>query len=125
MLFIMKKIIIHHSGNHNTKELIYFLHVDKYKWENIGYHFLITKKGKIEKGRNITQEGAHCLGQNKDSIGICLLGNLDYEQPSKEQLITLNKLIKELNIKDIKLHRDYCDKTCPGKNFKRKMIDVI
>ena len=49
MLFIMKKIIIHHSGNHNTKELIYFLHVDKYKWENIGYHFLITKKGKIEK----------------------------------------------------------------------------
>lgn len=120
----MEKIIIHHSGNHNTKELIYDLHVNQNKWESIGYHFLISKEGKLEKTRDLSKQGAHCLGQN-NSIGICLLGNLDIDQPTKEQILALNNLIKELKIKDIKLHRDYSDKSCPGKNFKREMVNDI
>ena len=119
------KIIIHHSGNHNTYEKIYDLHVNRYKWNDIGYHFLIENCGRIIIGRDINKEGAHCFGQNKDSIGICLLGNFDIEKPSKKQILALKKLCNELNINEIKLHRDYSKKTCPGKNFKRGLIRWI
>lgn len=45
-------------------------------FKKIGYHYVIRKTGVIEKGREITEEGAHCraMGGNVNSVGICLIG---------------------------------------------------
>lgn len=49
----------------------------------IGYHFYITRDGKIHRGRPLHQEGAHATGFNRFSIGICYEGGLDEQgQPA-------------------------------------------
>lgn len=43
-------------------------------WSGVGYHYIIRRSGEIEVGRPITEIGAHVLGMNLRSIGICLVG---------------------------------------------------
>lgn len=45
-------------------------------WNDIGYHFVIKRDGAIEEGRPIHIAGAHTLGHNKDSVGVCLVGGM-------------------------------------------------
>lgn len=46
-------------------------------WLTIGYHFVIRRDGTVEKGRDVSQIGAHAAGWNHRSLGICLVGGLD------------------------------------------------
>lgn len=46
-------------------------------FNGIGYHFVIRLDGTIENGRAIEKPGAHCIGWNNRSIGICYIGGLD------------------------------------------------
>ena len=93
-------------------------------WDDVGYHFFIRSDGSIFKGRDLNQYGAHCIGQNSTSIGICLSGK---EEFSQEQFFALGSLYQvlcmELN-KDLPVypHRDFnANKTCP--NFDLAMFD--
>lgn len=43
-------------------------------WKDVGYHFVIRADGEIEVGRTLDEIGAHCDGQNVDSVGTCLVG---------------------------------------------------
>lgn len=43
-------------------------------WSKIGYHFVIRRDGTVEKGRETDEIGAHTLGHNYESIGICMVG---------------------------------------------------
>lgn len=43
-------------------------------WSGIGYHYVIRRDGTIEDGRDIEMIGAHALGHNANSIGVCLIG---------------------------------------------------
>jgi N-acetylmuramoyl-L-alanine amidase len=40
----------------------------------VGFHYVIREDGSLERGRPLTEVGAHCLGYNSDSVGICLCG---------------------------------------------------
>ena len=42
-----------------------------------GYHFYIRKNGDIKNTRPLEKPGAHVLGYNAHSIGICYEGGLD------------------------------------------------
>ena len=42
-----------------------------------GYHFYIRKNGDIKNTRPLEKPGAHALGYNAHSIGICYEGGLD------------------------------------------------
>ena len=42
-----------------------------------GYHFYIRKNGNIKNTRPLEKPGAHALGYNAHSIGICYEGGLD------------------------------------------------
>ena len=68
----VKYLVIHHSGNSDTLEKIRNLHVNINGWEDIGYHWLIDREGKVLKGRDEGFMGAHVLGYNKNSIGILI-----------------------------------------------------
>lgn len=93
-------------------------------FDDVGYHFFITTKGDIHKGRDLTQYGAHTLGQNSSSIGICLSGKESFKP---EQYFALGSLYQVLCIelnKDLPIypHNNFnVLKTCP--NFDLAMFD--
>ena len=47
------------------------------KFKDVGYHFVIRRSGEVERGRAIDEVGAHVVGYNHCSIGICLVGGID------------------------------------------------
>ena len=73
--------------------------------------------------------GAHCENYNSVSIGICLEGNFEIEQPTEKQLTSLSELIQYLKKKygnvQIVGHRDLNATACPGKNLYSKLGSVI
>lgn len=81
----IRKIIIHCSatpeGKDFTIEDIRRWHTTPRNrggngWNDIGYHYVIHLDGSLHTGRPEERTGAHCLGHNRDSIGICLIGGL-------------------------------------------------
>lgn len=89
----------------------------------IGYHYVIRLDGSIEHGRPESEIGAHCIGHNAQSIGICYIGGLspDGSRPldtrTPQQRISLSHLIRQLKERfpRIKIygHRDFANKNCP------------
>ena len=49
-----------------------------------GYHFYIRKNGDIKNTRPLEKPGAHALGYNAHSIGICYEGGLDVRYRPKD-----------------------------------------
>lgn len=122
-------LIIHHTGGTSTEPLADTSHhtleiVNKYHkslgWEMIGYHYFIEKGGALRKGRPEHYHGAHTLGYNRKSIGICLAGNFDLTLPTEEQITTLTGLLTALKkaysipSENIVPHRKFAKKTCYG-----------
>ena len=64
----------------------------------VGYQYLINSAGVVTQTREDTESGAHCSQKfmNYRSIGICLEGHFDLEEPTIEQVKSLRKLIKDL-----------------------------
>jgi len=98
-------IVIHCSavrpGQRSSAEDIDKWHKDR-GWKGIGYHYVIRRDGSIEKGRDITEVGAHCYPHNSHSIGICYEGGLDEkgeaaDTRTPEQKKTLRKLVGQLH----------------------------
>jgi N-acetyl-anhydromuramyl-L-alanine amidase AmpD len=133
-------IIIHHSATkQGDAETFRRYHVQVNGWKDIGYHYVINNgtykpDGLIEKGRGEKEVGAHAIGYNNRSIGICLVGNFDEDRPTEAQMQALVQLCKDImqryNIpaKNVLGHRETgAKKTCPGKNFDmnafRKMLE--
>ena len=120
----ISKIVIHHSHDDNhTLQSIKNLHVFQNNWEDIGYHWIIDKNGNLLQGRSETFQGAHVFGHNENSIGICLIGNLDEYKPTQKQFEILINFLKDkikqyqLKPKNILGHNEFPNvtKTCPGK----------
>lgn len=121
----INKIIIHCSATKASQD-IGVKEIDawhkKQGWEEIGYHFVIRRNGRCEKGRDIEKIGAHCKGHNADSIGICLVGGIDNNgKPQNNftdaQFQTLRKLVADLKQKypqaTIHGHNEFANKACP------------
>ncbi|MCL2245857.1 MAG: N-acetylmuramoyl-L-alanine amidase [Lentimicrobiaceae bacterium] len=121
----INKIIIHCTA---TKEGQAVTVADVIKWHKargfntIGYHFLIDLNGILWTGRAEDLVGAHCEGQNANSIGVCYVGGLDANLKSKdtrtpsqkEALISLLKFLKKRYPNaTIHGHREFANKACP------------
>ena len=115
------KIILHHSASKvASAQLIDSWHRAR-GWNGMGYHFLVRKNGDIERGRPIDVVGAHCTGQNADSIGVCFEGDFDKEIMEDTQIKAGKELIAYLRKQygDIRIaqHKDFMATNCAGKNF--------
>lgn len=121
----INKIIIHCSATKASQDIGAF-QIDEWHrklgWAGIGYHFVIRRNGKIEKGRPPEAAGAHCKGQNKNSIGICLVGGIDAAgKPENNftdaQFQALRKLAADLKnnfpTASIHGHYEFANKACP------------
>ena len=121
-----KYIIIHHGAGSLNFEQVNEYHKSKWGFRSslnfyIGYQYFISYSGRVYRGRADNEEGAHCINFNKHSIGICLQGNMEIEEPTLAQLTALERLVKEkkarYNIKVINGHRDFSSTSCPGRNL--------
>jgi len=139
-----KYIIVHHTGgtdanpladtSHHTFEIVESWHLQK-GWNGIGYNWFIEKNGTIKKGRDEKLDGAHTIGYNSQSIGICLAGNFDATLPTAEQTASLKKLLTEkmaeykIPAENIVPHRNFANKTCYGnklsEDWARKLVAPI
>ena len=137
-------LIIHHTGgtdanpladtSHHTAKIVDEYHKSK-GWDGIGYNYFIEKDGKTVIGRNIEKTGAHTIGYNDKSIGICLAGNFDATLPTLAQEKALTILLNELRIKyqipvqKIVPHRTFANKSCYGRrladDWAQKMVEPI
>lgn len=46
-------------------------------FNDVGYHYVIRRDGRVEKGRADNVAGAHVQGFNSVSLGVCLVGGVD------------------------------------------------
>lgn len=128
----INKIIVHCSDSEfGDADTIDRWHRER-GWDGIGYHHVITNgvikphtnyrlehDGLLQVGRDVEKPGAHCRGQNKNSIGICLIGRHHFtaNQLCLALPIILHHYMREygLDEKQIFGHRDFNPgKTCPN-----------
>jgi hypothetical protein len=134
------KIIIHHSA---TKDGLVFkdwtairnYHINTNGWLDIGYHYgveSVDNQYQLMFGRPVSMEGAHCLGQNETSIGVCMVGDFTNEPPTDAQYQTLVYLIKDIiypMVGELPIYRhdDFYPTSCPGKldiEYVRKLLNI-
>lgn len=140
----MEWIVLHHSETKGGDvRFIRHIHVHDNGWRDVGYHYVLPngkghgdwpagKDGEIQKGRHLDHDqifesdeyGAHAKGFNRESIGICLIGDFQFSLPTQKQIGALIGLLeKECRrwkldpMKAIIGHRDLNNTLCPGAYF--------
>ena len=131
----INKIILHCSdSDFGDAAVIHEWHLQR-GFSKIGYHYVITNcyksyqslkdripdmndDGAIEYGRSVEKIGAHCRGQNTDSLGICLIGVNTF---TSAQIKTLYDLLLKLYLRykispeNIFGHYEFSNKkSCPN-----------
>lgn len=124
----INKIIVHCSATRKGENFdvaeIRRWHVEGRGWSDIGYHFYIDLYGEIHKGRDIAKMGAHCKGQNRNSIGVCYCGGVEADGKTpkdtrnteqKEALLCVLRTLKAMYPNAvIHSHKDFANKACPS-----------
>lgn len=126
----INKIIVHCTytpeGREVTTDDLYKWHVIENGWSDIGYHFFIDLDGCLHECRPIEKTGAHCKGNNWDSIGVAYAGGMSAngeqsfpeDTRTEEQKDALYELLLKLkeSYRDsiIYGHRDFSEKECPS-----------
>lgn len=122
----INEIILHCSATPEGREVkaadIRRWHIAR-GFKTIGYHYVIRLDGTIERGRPVSEIGAHCLGHNANSIGVCYVGGLETnsltpkDTRTPEQKMAMQKLLAHLLKKypgaTVHGHNEYAAKACP------------
>src|SRR5262245_51159723 len=97
-------------------------HMDVKGWCDIGYHYLVSRDGRVWEGRKDTELGSHAGGANTGNIGISIMGSHDATPVTQTQVDVIAGLVRSLAIAHdvpmdrtrIKGHREYKSTSCPG-----------
>lgn len=133
----INEIIVHCAATPEGKN---FKAADIDRWHRerkmkcIGYHYVVDLDGTVEPGRPESEIGAHCLGHNQYSIGVCYVGGLaaDGKTPkdtrTAAQKEALLALLKKFRAKypnaSIHGHRDFAAKACPSFDATREYKNI-
>jgi hypothetical protein len=141
------KMAVHHTvtpptlnGSYEARlRQIQAYHMDSRGYCDIGYHFLVTRDGRLWEGRPLSYLGAHVGSYNTGNIGISFVGcfhpsgcsNMGGTTPPQAMIDAGGKLIKKLssiygiarNSTYVKGHRSYPDQgtSCPGDYLNAKL----
>ena len=130
----INEIIIHCSatpeGKDFTVEDIRQWHLAR-KFSDIGYHYVVYRDGSVHKGRAENLVGAHCVGHNAHSIGVCYIGGVaaDGKTPkdtrTPQQKVALRQLVNQLRFyypdASVHGHNEYSNKACPSFNVQKDL----
>ncbi|CAE1322054.1 PGRP [Acanthosepion pharaonis] len=131
----VKYAVVHHSNTPQCldkpscikrMQSIQNFHMNVRRWSDIAYNFLIGGDGNVYEGRGWDTVGAHVIGYNKISIGICVIGNYTEYKPNEISLNALKRMLSCLEFKNkvinkyvLRGHRDLGSTTCPGNKLYR------
>lgn len=127
---LIKEIILHCSATAEGKDFR-AKDIDRWHkakgWKCIGYNYVIDLDGTVEVGRPTSMDGAHTIGHNKNSIGICYIGGVtnDGKQKPKDTrtiaqresmyaLVYQLLQVYDLSISDVHCHNEFANKACPS-----------
>jgi hypothetical protein len=136
-----RRITIHHTESSNVSKLsvqaqlrsIQSYHQGTRGWCDIGYHYLISRDGRIWQGRPPNLLGSHAGGANTGNLGIALIGSYDDNTPPAAQLDAAAALVRALtdahgiplDSGNVKGHRDHKSTSCPGARLYSLLSNVI
>jgi hypothetical protein len=117
----IRRIIIHHSvterGENQTElehlQSIARQHARIAKWESIAYHICVFDTGNAYQVNRLDRITYHAGNDNRDTIGICMIGRLHKREPTAAQIATVRELVEELDY-PIFPHRAVSQTVCPG-----------
>lgn len=102
-------------------------------WCDIGYNYLVSRDGRVWRGRGATTIGAHVANNNTGNVGISFMGTHTSTGPTATQECNTARLLRRLHIdhpslalnrSDVRGHRQYGGTACPG-NALYNRIDAI
>jgi RHS repeat-associated protein len=141
---ILDTIVIHHEGNLQLYDVraVQIQHMFGEGLADMGYHYVLDRRGVIYQGRDISVRGHHVFRGNTGRIGVLLLGDfepgfehqgssfpLDWDDPgpTQAQVSSAIDLIRwldyEYGIDYVAGHRDVDDTVCPGRRVSQELID--
>jgi hypothetical protein len=99
-------------------------HQDVQGWCDIGYHFLVSRDGRLWEGRPANRLGTHVLNNNTGNVGISFMGTHTSTPASATQIDKVGQLVKgvgatygiAISSSTVKGHRTYTPghTSCPG-----------
>lgn len=129
----INKIIIHCSATPEGRP-VSVKDIDRWHRERgfseIGYHWVVYLDGSVHPGRSEDVAGAHTVGHNAKSIGICYVGGVDNKFQTKDtrttaQRIALKELVRELQKRypgaTVHGHNEFAAKACPSFNVQTEL----
>lgn len=130
------KIIVHHSVS--ARDTTTITQINRWHKDRgflcsslgywVGYHYVIFADGTIQKVREHHEEGCHCIGQNTESLGVCIVGNFMNDAPTLAQKRSFGLLARDLcyglriSPREIYGHREFSATLCPGRAITRDWI---
>ena len=123
----VKYIVVHCSATRPSQDIdaktIDTWHKER-GFDKIGYHYVIKRNGNVETGRDEQTQGAHALGYNHNSLGVCLVGGANQDDYKKaennftpDQWNSFGYLIDQLEEKYLGVkvigHNEISKKECP------------
>lgn len=120
------KIIVHCTATPEGREVTVAQVTQWHKargFRTIGYHYLVYLDGSVHVGRPVEEVGAHCLGQNARSVGVCYVGGIDRDtlRPKDTRTVaqreSMRRLIAGLMQRypaaTLHGHSEFAAKACP------------
>ena len=131
------EIIVHCSdtveGTQWTVDDLRKWHKDR-GWLDIGYHYVVYLDGSVHRGRNEEVVGAHCVGHNAHSIGVCYIGGKeagtfrakDTRTPAQKEALLrlLIDLVCRYPDAEIYGHRDFANRKCPCFDARKEYMQL-
>ena len=137
-------IVLHHSASpRDTTTLAQITKWHKEKgltdsFGTCGYHFFINGLGVLHAGRPIGEWGCQVKNWNDRSVGVCLAGNFNQEEPREIQISALVDILvmicKKYKLKywNIYGHKDIkwmfffntTQTACPGDNLYKRLKEI-
>lgn len=121
----VKEIIVHCTATKEGRDVSMWELICWHRnrgFRTVGYHYIIGLDGTVHRGRPEDEIGAHCLGHNNNSIGVCYVGGLDRDGHPKDtrteaQRKALRQVVDELQQRfpgaTVHGHREFANKACP------------
>lgn len=135
------RLAIHHTESPTVDKLspaarmrqIQSYHMDVKGWCDIGYHYLVSRDGRIWEGRPVAQLGSHAGGANTGNVGVALMGSHDTTPVTETQIDSLAQVIRAvatgygiaIDRGVIKGHRQYKETSCPGNKLMAQLDGIV
>jgi N-acetylmuramoyl-L-alanine amidase len=105
-------------------------------WNDIGYHYVVYRDGRVLPGRPVGQIGSHVAGHNTGTIGIAYVGGVNTDgRTAKDtrtdrQRSSLLWLVRELaakhkGVRKVTGHNQYAAKACPSFDVRLDQLGAI